>query len=86
MKEGENNLVAAYQRCFNSEDGETVLNHLRDVCRMNQFGIDPKVSNDELRSYHLLSRIVNYIEYMRSVENFDRPHADGPFEIINNEI
>lgn len=83
MEKGEKDLVKAYQECFNSDYGETVLEHLKDVCRMNQFGIDPKVTNDELRSYHFLSRIVNYIEYMRGLENFQRPEVDGPFRIIN---
>ena len=86
MEKGEKDLVKAYQECFNSEYGETVLEHLRDVSRMNQFGIDPLIGNDELRSYYFLSRIVNYIEHMRSIENFDRPHADSPFGIIQNEI
>ena len=86
MENGEKDIIKAYQECFNNDYGQTVLEHLREISRMNRFDIDPKIGNDELRSYYFLGRIVNYIEHMRSLENFDRPHSDNPFGIITNEI
>ncbi len=89
MKEiGEQEIISAYQNALNNSNGDIIMQHLRDVARMDAFDIDPSMSDETLRSYHYMAKLVNYIQYMRTRENFYRPEGkDEPIpEIIQNKV
>lgn len=83
---GDWDLVTAYKRLWNSEEGEVVLRHLKQVCRYDDWIFDYDMSEERMRAMHYTSRIVNFIEYMRTREKKQAPEEKLDFLEITNEL
>lgn len=92
MNNERENLVKAYQETFNTDYGRQVIEHLRQVGRLDDHAIDMEISDKRLRGLYYLRCLVNYMEYMCSVQNFTGPDSgegtvpDPLDQIIENEI
>jgi len=86
-KPGDWEIVTAYKRLLNSEDGVKVLDHLKAICRFNDHAFNYDIGMERMSAMHYTTRIINYMEYMRDREPLKTPTDKDPLDLgIKNEL